>query len=169
MQIPKRQSEILRNANKKTDQYLTSSAIARLKEELYDLEKNKRPKTIKEMQFAAEDGDFSENAPYQDAKHRLRRINTRILSLNERIKHAILIEPGADPSGRIRIGSTVVLKINSKQITYQILGSQETNPSRGRISYLSPLGSALLNHTAGEDVSIKTDNKDEVYHIVEVK
>lgn len=169
MQVPKRKSETDRLAGRQEDHYLTPEKLRRLKADLEDLEKNQRPKTVEDLARAREMGDLSENAAYTEAKARLARIDGRIFSLKERIKNAIVIETGADPSGRIRIGSTVVLSVGGKQRTYQILGSQETNPAAGRISHLSPLGAGLMNRRAGETVTVTADGRDIVYAIMEVK
>lgn len=152
MRVPKRKSETQREALQgEPDRFLTPQAISRLKDELERLIKDERGKAAAEVRRAGEMGDFSENAGYQAAKAHLRRVNGRILSLQERLKHAIPIESGTD-DGRVRIGTTVDVEMNGKASTYEILGSQESNPSRGRISYLSPLGAALMGHVAGDEV-----------------
>lgn len=148
MRMPTRQSEILQGTKKVSDNFLSSNALQRYKDELQDLIKNQRPPAIKEVQRTAEMGDFSENAAYQMAKGRLRQINGRITSLEEKIKRAVVIKASVD--GRISIGSTVTLEIAGKKITYEILGSQESDPLHGKISYLSPLGALLLNKIVGD-------------------
>lgn len=148
MRLPTRKSEILRSTKKVTDVFLSSAAIQRYKDELRDLIKNQRQPAIKEVQRTAEMGDFSENAAYQMAKGRLRQLNSRITSLEEKIKNAVVIKPNA--SGRVSLGSTVTFTMGGKKTTYQILGAQEANPAHEKISYLSPLGTLLLGKTAGE-------------------
>ena len=167
MWVPKRRGEDLRK-KVEPDHYLTSSAIAKLKRQLDDLLKNQRPAAILEVQRLAELGDFSENAEYQDAKYRLRQINNRILSLEERIARAIPIEEGDRESGVIGIGSTVMVSVDKKPITFQILGSQETDPTKGKVSYLSPIGNALLGHKVGDEVKVKIADREVVYRIEEV-
>lgn len=151
MQIPKRRGETQRQAlQPEPDRYLTPQAIQRLRDELGRLEKTERPAAAAEVRRAGEMGDFSENAGYQAAKAHLRRVNARILSLQEKLKYAIPIAHGSD-DGLVRIGSTVEIEAGGKAVTYAILGSQESDPSRGRISYLSPLGSALIGKRAGDE------------------
>lgn len=172
MRLPKRRSQILQLSPFARDDgnaYLTASAIERLKRQLSDLEQHERPKTVEDLSVAVQKGDLSENAEYQDARARLSRIDGRIFSLKERIKNAKLIAEGANASGRVQIGSTVVLRVAGREKTYQILGSYESNPSRGRISHVSPLGAALLDHAAGESVTITTPQGETTYEIVEVK
>jgi len=148
MRLPTRQSEVLQSTKKVSDDFLSSAAIQRYKDELQNLLKNQRPPAIKEVQRTAEMGDFSENAAYQMAKGRLRQINYRITTLEEKLKSAIVIK--ASTSGRVSIGSIVTLEAGGKETVYEILGSQESDPLHGKISYLSPLGALLLNKIAGE-------------------
>lgn len=167
MRVPQRRSEILQSTKKISDNYLTKEKIKKLQSELQDLEKNQRLAAANEVRRLAELGDFSENAAYQIAKWRLRQINSRITSLQERIKNAIPIE--TPTSGKIAIGSTVTVETTGRQFTYQILGSQETNPSRGQISHLSPIGMALLGHREGDLITVKIQSKNVEYRILEIK
>lgn len=172
MRLPKRRSQILQLSPFARDDgsaYLTAAAIERLKKQLLDLEKIERPKTVEDLSVAVQKGDLSENAEYQDARARLSRIDGRIFGLKERIKNATVIAEGAGATGRVQIGSTVVLRVAGREKTYQILGSYESNPSRGCISHLSPLGAALLNHTVGESVTISAPQGETTYEIVEVR
>ncbi len=170
MQIPKRKSEEHRKFGRRDDDlYLTEEAIQKLKRELADLEQNQRPKTVEDLTRAREMGDLSENAAYHEAKARLGRIDGRIFNLKERIKNAIVIKPVRDGSGRVQIGSAVVVEVNGHERSYQILGSQETNPAAGRISHVSPLGAALMGHAAGETVTVRTQDRESSYRIVSVK
>lgn len=166
MRIPKRKPSRYSDVN--PDPYLTKEAILKLKAELDRMLNKTRPKLIEEMQLAASNGDFSENHAYQMAKGRLRGLNHRILIIEEQLKQAIPIEDNKK-DGIIRIGSTVTLEINGKQRTYQILGSQETNPTSGKISHVSPLGLALLNHKAGETIPVQTESKTVEYKIISVE
>jgi len=151
------------------DNYITADKLERMKRDVYELEKLQRPKVVEDLAFAREQGDLSENAEYQDAKAKLGRIDGRLFSMKERIKNAVVIEQGMNSAGTVQIGSTVTLSGSGKEKTYQIVGSQESNPSRGMISRHSPLGSALLNHTAGETVVIQAGDNLIEYVIIEVK
>lgn len=169
MRIPTRKGELDRAAlAEPEDRHLTSAAIERFKQEVIDLEKRQRPEAVAEVRRLAEMGDFSENFGYQNAKALLRRINGRIESLKERIKMAIPIQSGS-ADGTIRLGSTVTVFVNAKPMTFELVGSLETNPSRGRISHNSPLGLALLGHKADEEVVFDGPVGKVVYQIGEVK
>lgn len=154
MRLPQRRSQQLSQVNREVDLHVTKEAYERLKRTLETLHKVERPKIVQDLSVALTYGDFSENAEYQATKAALSRIDGRIFGLQERIKRAILIEEGSD-NGVIRMGSTVVVSIHGKEREYQILGPQEANPLRGKISYQSPLGSALIGKRVGETVEYK--------------
>lgn len=149
--------------------YLTPTAIQRMKDEIDDLEQRQMPKAIEDVARAVAQGDLSENAEYKEARPRLSRIQSRIFALKDRLKRVVVIETGASPLGVIRLGSTVLVRVTGKEKTYQIVGPRESNPSQGRISHVSPLGSALMGHHVGDDVSFQAPNGEMVYRILEVK
>lgn len=167
MRLPTRKAEKDRELLAKDDHYLTPEAITRMGKELVDLEKRQRPEAADEVFRTGQMGDLSENAAYQFAKQNLRRINSRILSITEKLKHAVPIARGSS-DGKIRIGSTVVLELGSQRFTYEILGSNETNPARGRISHNAPLGQALLGHRAGDLVTLALPQGEVQYNVIEV-
>ncbi|MFH1712442.1 MAG: GreA/GreB family elongation factor [Patescibacteria group bacterium] len=167
MQIPKRKSESDRQAMHQQDNYLTLEAIERMKKKLARL-KNERPALIEELTRTQAMGDLSENAGYQNAKFALRRNENQILNIEERITYAIPIEPGSE-NGEIRLGSTVVVRANGREYVFEILGVQEADPLHGKISYKSPLGELLLGHRAGDKVTLKKENGEIEYEILEVK
>jgi len=169
MQIPKRRAQTLKVQDDQDGvNQLTPAGLERLKNELKKLQRE-QPEAIEDVSRLAQLGDFSENAEYQEAKFRLRRINDRIFLLKDRLMRATVIDHHTHPSDQIELGSTVTLESNGKRMTYQIVGPRESSPSRGRISNISPLGAALIGHKAGESVTIKTEEKETVYKIVEVK
>lgn len=153
---------------KMEDDYVTPKEIERMRKIILRLKKTDRPAAVAETQRLAEMGDFSENVGYQMAKAKLRGINERLLMLEEKLKRAIPIASGPDENGCVRIGSKVTLEENRKKWIYEILGSQETAPERGRISHLSPLGQALLGKRAGESVVLQIRGSKTVYTITAV-
>jgi transcription elongation factor GreA len=164
MQIPKRRSQSLQ-VREEQDNLMTADKLARLKQDLEDLEKRQRPKIVEDLVFAREQGDLSENAEYQDAKAKLARLDGRVFGIKERIKNAQVIEQTSDSSGKARVGSKVTILNRGKEKTYQIVGTQESNPSRGMISHHSPLGSALLGKQAGE-LAVAEINGERVEYLV---
>ncbi|HBL39495.1 TPA: transcription elongation factor GreA [Candidatus Uhrbacteria bacterium] len=168
MQVPKRRGEEEARRKRVHDDYVTPEKIVAMERQLERLKKTERPAAIAETQRLAEMGDFSENVGYQISKANLRRINGKIMTLEERLKTAILIERGASADGVVRIGSTVAVVVDGIQKSYEILGSSETDPTRDRISHLSPLGRALLGHRAGDEVTLATLVGEKIYHLVTV-
>jgi transcription elongation factor GreA len=168
MRVPKRKGEEDRRALQlPRDNHLTKKKIERLQRELEDLETYQRPEAIKEVQRTGEMGDFSENAAYQMAKSRLRKINGRIMSLTERLKYAIPIKEGS-PDGVIGIGSRLIVEVDKTQREFQIVGSQEVDVSRGCISSSSPLGKMMIGHKAGDSVLFKGPIGQVLYKIIQV-
>lgn len=170
MQIPMRRAQKLRQQDDLGDLHVTPKKLQLMQDDLKRLEKE-QPQIVEEVDRTRAFGDFSENAEYQDAKFKLRRINDRIFLLKEKIKRAIVIE--SNGSDRIALGSRVTVHSSSdspsaRGRTFQIVGPQESNPSRGRISHLSPLGSALIDHIVGDTITLKTKNGDVIYKIIEI-
>lgn len=172
MRLPQRRSQQARQLRDDLEQSLelTDEALARLKRTLNDLEERERPKIVLDLSHALTLGDFSENAEYQDSKARLSRIDGRIFSLKDRIKRALPITKGVDAEGRIRVGSEVTVEINGKQKTFQILGTQESNPLKGKISSISPLGKTLIGKRAGDEARVTSpEGNCSLYMILEVR
>ncbi len=167
MQIPKRADEKLK-VRDTSPVHLTREGLQRLKDRLARL-KASIPELANEAKRTADYGDRSENAEYKDAKGKLRSAHRQILSIEDQIKRAVVIESGPDISGRVKIGSTVVLEAGTAQKIFQIVGPQETDPEKGRISDRSPLGAALLGHAAGDTVNVPTTGGFKPYRILEVR
>lgn len=147
---------------------MTKDGLARMEGKLARL-KNALPELIAESQRTAAYGDRSDSAEYKEAKGALRRANWGILGLESQIRRAVIINTGPNISGRVELGSTVLLKIGEKEKLFQIVGSHETSPASGRISHKSPLGEALINHVKGDMVIIETPNGSKKYHILDIR
>lgn len=175
MQIPKRRHEKLM-VRDESPVYLTPEGIQQLKDKLARL-KASIASLAEEAKRTADYGDRSENAEYKEAKGKLHGAHRQILKIEDQLKRAVLIKSGPSASGKVQIGSTVVLEINGStgsprsgsQKTFQIVGPQETDPARGRISNQSPLGAALLNHAKGDAVTIKIGGGSQTYRIIEIR
>jgi len=171
MQIPRRQWS--RRPPPNTEPvYLTPEGVKRLEARLERL-KRSLPAAIEEAARTAAYGDRSDNAEYKESKGILRRTRGQILNIEDQLKRVVVIPAGSDETGKVRLGSTVVLEIKngvaSVRKTFRIVGSSETDPARGRISHTSPLGSALIGHVAGDSVIVRTPGGEQKYLIVEVK
>ncbi|MFA5359959.1 MAG: GreA/GreB family elongation factor [Patescibacteria group bacterium] len=151
----------------KPDQNLTEDKYNELKNKLERLKFN-RPRLAEEVKKYASDGDFSENAAYQIAKGKLRGMNQRILEIEEHLKRAVIIKPNKN-SGMVQLGNSVTIEANSKEKTYLILGSSETNPQKGIISHNSPIGASLMGKKIGDKIKIKLADREIEYKIIKIE
>lgn len=152
---------------KQFDPFLSSTKLLEIENRLKKLKEISRPKAVQEVGRLAELGDFSENVEYQLAKGRLRRINTEILVLENQLRQAEIVKMPKQ-FVTIQIGHKVVVEVDGQQKEYQILGSSETEPTRGVISYSSPIGCALLGHKVGDIIKIKLASKKIEYKIIKI-
>jgi transcription elongation GreA/GreB family factor len=162
MRVPIRKSE--KYTYLPQDPYITPAKFEELRKKLDRLINVSRPRESVEVQRLAMMGDFSENVAYQVAKGRLRGINQRILDIGNLLKKAVIIQPDSS-SGVVEIGQTVTVEHDGRERTYQILGSEETDPTQGIISHNSPLGSALLGHRCGDTVTVTLTDHPTTYKI----
>jgi transcription elongation factor GreA len=149
--------------------YVTADGLERLKAELHELKTVKQRELAERLDAARQLGDLSENAEYQEAKHQLGQVQTRMLQIDQLLKNVMVIEHEPGGAGTVTVGSTVVVQIGGKERTFEIVGSNEADPSAGRISNESPLGSAFIGHAKGDTVSVNTPGGTNVYVITEVK
>lgn len=149
MRVPTRKSD--KYSDIPIDPFITPAKAKELEKKLDYLKNVSRPHESAEVQRLALMGDFSENVGYQLAKGRLRGINQRILDIENQLKLSSIIAP-IGKSEIVELGRMVTLKRRGQEKTYLILGSLETNPTAGIISYQSPLGSALLGHRVGDHI-----------------
>ncbi len=139
--------------------YLTPGGYARLRDELEHLVRVERPQVVSVVQWAASNGDRSENADYIYGKRRLREIDRRIRFLSKRVELAEVVDPAArrENLDQVFFGATVTLcDEEGLEQTYQIVGVDETDFPRGRISWISPLARALLKAREGDTVRFQS-------------
>jgi len=150
---------------------ITKQGLEKLKAELKHLETVDRPKNIKDISEARAHGDLSENAEYDAAKERQSLIAARINELKNAIAKADVIEIDDGPTDRVVFGSTVLLYNlkTDEEITYQLLGSYESDPENNKISVTSPLGQALIGKEEGDEVKISIPGGIQEYEILEIK
>ncbi len=155
MRLVKRRSDKI--PGKKIDTKITKEKYLSLKNSLDKLKNETRPREASEVKILSTTGDYSENAGYQESKARLRRTNNRIDKIEYILKRAEIIDTESKKES-VEIGSRVRLEKNGEIKDYQILGSAETNPEKGLISYSSPLGSILLGKKEKESFSFRDNN-----------
>src|SRR5258708_22680592 len=132
---------------------MTRPGYEKLKEELDRLKRVERPAISKAVGEAGEEGDLSENAEYHAAREKLGFIEGRIAALETKVGAAEVIEPPT-AGERVTFGSTVLLEDETgKEVRYQIVGSDEAEPARGRISILAPLARTLIGKKVGDRVT----------------
>ncbi len=150
MRMPLRKSQRLNIPKDEGPLYLTPEGIEKLKRRLQTIERVELPQAIADTQRTGEFGDFSENAEYQEAKGRMRRLHTSVLSINDKLSRAVPIDKSG--SDVVEIGSYVTLVTQTGEKIYQIVGPAEANPMNGRLSYRSPLGAKLMGRKQGERI-----------------
>ena len=131
---------------------MTRSGYERLKEELERLKKVDRPAISRAIGEARAHGDLSENAEYHAAREKQGFMEARIKELESKVATAEVLDPPTS-GDRVTFGSTVRLEDeDGKETRYQIVGSDETDPSRGRISIMAPLARTLIGKRVGDSV-----------------
>ncbi len=151
---------------------MTPGCAARFKSELKDLLYKDRPKMVETVAWAASNGDRSENADYHYGKRRLRQIDGRIQFLQKRLELAEIVDPVEQrktAGDRILFGCTVSVENESgEQRVLSIVGVDEIDLTKGRISWVSPIGRALLGRSEGDLVTVNTPGGEEDLEIIKV-
>ncbi len=145
---------------------LTKSGVEKLKAELEDLKKVKRPAVIDRIKRAKDYGDLSENAEYEDARNEQSFIEGRIQEIEHMLKYSEIIEN--HKGGEVGMGSIVKVEMDGDKMEYEIVGSTEADPIAGKISSDSPIGHALVGAKSGEKVTAKTPGGEIEIKIVSV-
>src|SRR5688572_19009925 len=145
-------------------QYVSPEFLTKLNAELKDLKTVKRRELANRIETAKSLGDLSENAEYHEAKDALGFVEGRILEIEDLLKNAVIVEQEAGGSN-VRVGSTVVVNVNSKEKTYTIVGSNEADPLTGKVSNESPIGRSLLGSKVGDHVEVETPAGTTVYEV----
>ena len=149
---------------------MTAYGYQVLCDELNNLKEVERPNIVKEIDIARSYGDLKENAEYHAAKDKQLFIEARIAELGEMLLNAQVIDPSKLAHDKVSFGSTVkILNLDTdKETTYTIVGGIESDPSRGLISFGSPIAKSLLGKTEGDEVTIRLPNGESEFEILEV-
>ncbi len=149
---------------------MTAAGYNRLQEELKHLKTVERPNVIKAIAEAREHGDLSENAEYTAARERQSFIEGRVAELEDKISRAEVIDPTKLSGNSVKFGATVTLadEDTDEEITYQIVGQDESDIKNGMLSIQAPLARALINKSVGDSVEVSTPGGSKVYEIVTV-
>jgi transcription elongation factor GreB len=151
--------------------YMTPHGYARLKSELSQLLDGERPELVKVIAWAASNGDRSENGDYIYGKKRLREIDRRIHYLTKRLETARVVDPGErGETEQIFFGATVRYGTqDGTEHTISIVGLDEVDAGRGRVSWISPIAKALLRRQPGDAVRLTTPGGVEQIEVLEVR
>ena len=150
--------------------YITPAGHARLKGELKGLVEVERPELIKTVSWAAANGDRSENADYLYGKKRLREIERRIRFLMKRLEAAEVVDPRDQDQERVFFGATVTYSDSAgKEHTVSIVGTDEVDPAHGRVSWVSPVASALIKAREGDTVTLRTPAGEERLEVLAIR
>jgi len=149
---------------------MSRKGYKRLREELERLEKKERPEVVKAIEVARAHGDLSENAEYHAAKERQGMIEGRIMELKDKLARAEVIDCSKVDCGRAVFGTVVTLvdMDTDEEITYQLLGPEESDVKKGSISVLSPLGRSIIGKTVGDGVLAKTPGGVREFELLEI-
>jgi transcription elongation factor GreA len=150
---------------------ITREGYNQLSKELENLKKVVRPQVVKAIEEARAHGDISENAEYDAAKEKQGFTEKKIHEIEQRLANSEIIDSCNFPSDKVGFGSTVTLENlnNGGEVTYQIVGADESDIKSGKISIISPLGRALLGKEADDDVVVQTPGGIKRYTVLRIR
>ena len=150
---------------------MTDNSYNLLEEELKTLKSEDRPNVIKAIAEAREHGDLSENAEYHAAKEQQSFIEGRILEIEDKLRRAEVINPSLIKSDKIIFGATINLfnENSNSEITFKIVGVDETNVEKGLISVSSPVARSLMGKSVGDIAEVNTPGGKTVYEILKIE
>lgn len=135
---------------------LTEDGLKQLEEEIEYLKTKKRKEVSEKIKVALGFGDLSENSEYDEAKNEQAQVEARIVSVENMLKNAIVIDESERDTSKVELGATVTIHDIEfdEDITYKIVGSTEADPDEGRLSDESPLGKSLMGKAEGEMIDV---------------
>lgn len=150
--------------------YITPAGVRRLNDEVTRLWKGERPKLVETIAWAASNGDRSENGDYIYGKRKLREIDRRIRFLSQRIDSAVVVDNAGKDHERVYFGATVTFVDESgSERTVSIVGVDEVDAGHGRVSWVSPIATAMLKGEVGDVVTLRTPRGAEEIEIIGIR
>ncbi|MDG1990725.1 MAG: transcription elongation factor GreA [Dehalococcoidia bacterium] len=157
------------NDSKNSDAYfVTKDGLAKLEDDLAQLKKQ-RPEIAESLRVAMQDKDFRENAPLDAARDAQAHLEAKIRNIETQLRNAVIVS-AEEKQGKAHVGSKVTLlniKKQSKQI-FELVTQSEVDPKNGKISIESPVGVAVSNHIAGDEVIVNTPSGDVKFQLIDV-
>lgn len=138
--------------------FISAEGLEEIKERLVFLKSVRRKEVADKIAEARSYGDLSENSEYDIAREEQATVEAEIFELENKVKHASIIDPKKINTSKVNVGCTVtVLNMAlKKEFSYKIVGDAESNPAKGIISNISPVGAGLISKKVGEVATIKT-------------
>lgn len=153
-----------------TRNYISPGGYVRLEAELRRLVEVERPEVVHTVSWAASNGDRSENGDYIYGKKRLREIDRRVRFLIRRMENAQVVHSAGRDTDQVYFGATVAVRSSAgAQRRVTIVGIDEVDPTRGHVSWISPIATALLKSREGDVVRLQTPAGPEDLEIIEVR
>jgi transcription elongation factor GreB len=151
--------------------YMTPQGHRHMQDELQRLLREERPKTVEVVAWAAGNGDRSENGDYLYGKKRLREIDRRIRFLSKRLETAVVVDPAAQKNrDQVFFGATVTYaREDGGEHTVTIVGIDEADLDRAKVSWISPIARALLKAGEGDIVDLRTPAGRERIEVLEIR
>lgn len=149
---------------------ITREGYEALKKEIEKIKKIDRPKNIKAIEEARAHGDLSENAEFEAAKDRQAFIEGRLMEIRYRLANADIVDPNTLPKDRAVFASTVVLENidTGETVEYQLVGPNESDIEKGKISITSPLGKAIIGKKPGEEITMLAPGGKRYYELLDI-
>lgn len=155
---------------KETPNYISPAGFRRLNDELTRLWRVERPPMVETVAWAAGNGDRSENGDYIYGKQKLRQIDRRIRHLSKRLDSAVVVDNAGKKHERVFFGATVTFAYQTEgERTVTIVGVDELDAGEGRISWRSPMATAMLKAKVGDVVTLRTPRGPERIEIVAIR
>jgi len=149
---------------------ITREGYEALKKEIEKIKKIDRPMNIKAIEEARAHGDLSENAEFEAAKDKQAFIQGRLMEIGYRLATADIIDPGMLPKDRAVFASTVVLENvdTGDTVKYQLVGPNESDIEKGKISISSPLGKSIIGKKPGEEIILQAPGGKRYYELMDI-
>tara|TARA_B100001765_G_C19375693_1_gene281149 strand:- start:184 stop:657 length:474 start_codon:yes stop_codon:yes gene_type:complete len=150
---------------------MTRAGFARLEEELKRLKGVERPAVIQLLEEARAHGDLSENAEYHAAKERQAFIESRVAELNSKVSRAQIIDTSTISGKTVKFGATVTVvdEDDDSEMKFQIVGEDEADIKKKRLSVGSPLARALIGKKVGDEVEVATPSGGKFFELLKVQ
>ncbi len=154
------------------DKYpMTPAGLKKLRAELKQIREVERMKNVRDIEEALGHGDLRENAEYHAAKERQAELDARMRFLDYKITRANVIDPTSIKTDRVTFGATVTMEDldNDTQVTYALVGEDESDVVAGKISITAPIARAMIGKVVGDEVLVKLPKGDREYEVIKIE